>query len=186
MWTDEPRCNAEGLWRSLSSSLSLLALKLSEGRGRSAEVWVFEIMLPGCRVWECELLLTAKMLYEELLSGATAITTETSSFRWYGIGSHRFDSSSLDSSHATKILQICHSLRRMLPVLTWLMLVSGGVCWSSPVNRVSCAKQKVSPQCRWCRVELLFAKSGMHFANVFSHGERVTTEGEEHGLLSHI
>lgn len=58
--------------------------------------------------------------------------------------------------------------------------------WFSPVKLLSCAKQKVSCQCRWCRVELLFAKSSMHFANLFSHGERVTTEGEEHSLLSHI
>lgn len=60
------------------------------------------------------------------------------------------------------------------------------VHWFSPVKLFSCAKQKVSRQCRWCRVELLFAKSSMHFANLFSHGERVTTEGEEQGLLSHV
>lgn len=52
-------------------TLSLLARKLSEGRGGSAEVWVFEKMLPGCCVWECELLLIAEKLYQELLPGAS-------------------------------------------------------------------------------------------------------------------
>lgn len=73
---------------------------------------MFEKMLPGCSVWECELLLTAKKLYEELLPGALptpkakAVTQETSSFHCYRIGSHSLDSLGLDSSQPTKILQI--------------------------------------------------------------------------------
>lgn len=43
----------------LLSSLSNF-LKVEAG----AEVWVFEKRLPGCCVWECELLLTAKKLSE--------------------------------------------------------------------------------------------------------------------------
>lgn len=62
---------------------------------------MFEKMLPGCRVWECELLLTAKKLSEELLPGAfstptaKANTPETSSFHWCWIGSQSLDSSGL-------------------------------------------------------------------------------------------
>lgn len=50
---------------------------------------MFEKMPPGCCVWECELLLTAKKLYEALLPGALptpkakAVTPETSSFHCY-------------------------------------------------------------------------------------------------------
>lgn len=77
---------------------------------------MFEKRLPGCRVWECELLLTAKKLYEPLLPGALptpkakAITPETSSFPWYLIGSRSLDPSAPDSSQPTKILQISYWL----------------------------------------------------------------------------
>lgn len=59
---------------------------------------MFEKRLPGCCVWECELLLTAKKLFEA--SGAAcsqkakAATPEIRSFHCYWIGRcHRFDSS---------------------------------------------------------------------------------------------
>lgn len=56
-------------------------------------MWVFEKMLPGCCVWECELLLTAKKLYEAswglFTHKSKAITPETSSFDWFWVRSHR-------------------------------------------------------------------------------------------------